>query len=63
MEILWDDNHRSVFNYEWLKKRSFAKEDQDEFLKKNIDFPKHLWNKDNFDGLLKTFEHSQMMNK
>nr|XP_022904847.1 gamma-butyrobetaine dioxygenase-like [Onthophagus taurus] len=63
VEINWSDNHKSIYSFDWLKSRSFSKEDQ-EFYLKNLYIPqKKLWSNQQFLDVMKVYEYEDIMTK
>lgn len=63
LKIVWDDNeqHTSVYNYEWLRARNFSKENRDHYLKTLYKPEKKLWSKVGFADALKSFDFAKII--
>lgn len=61
--IRWDDDHRSKFGLEWLKQRSFSKENQEKFLNENYKIPKVLWDGKESSIAVKKYDYEEIMTK
>lgn len=60
--INWHDNHKSKFSFEWLKQRSFTKENQEKFVNYNYRLSKILWNGNKFLEVKKKYDYEDVMN-
>jgi len=59
VEIAWDDGHVSVFDNDWLAKRSFRLEKRMEF-RKNVSTPQQLWGRELLEDV-PTADYSDIM--
>ncbi|XP_017779601.1 PREDICTED: gamma-butyrobetaine dioxygenase-like [Nicrophorus vespilloides] len=62
IEIDWDDDHRSIYNFDWLKKRSFKRTVQEKYLADSYLPEKILWDKKDFFNVIKTYQYDDVMN-
>ncbi|KAK9695648.1 Taurine catabolism dioxygenase TauD, TfdA family [Popillia japonica] len=63
IEINWNDNHKSVYSWDWLEKRSFSEAGQEKFLKDVYMPTKKLWSKNEFFDILRSYEYKDIINE
>lgn len=63
LKVTWSDNddHTSVFDYEWLKVRSFSRENREQYLKTFYRPEKRLWSKNDFTDSLEYFDFTKVI--
>lgn len=61
VKLTWQDGHVSLFDFDWLKKRNFTKENREEYLKTEYRLPPKLWSKNEFESAYKKFEYKDVM--
>lgn len=49
LEIVWNDDHVSKFDFNWLYERNFNRENQKQYLEKNYRPAQKLWSRDQFE--------------
>lgn len=61
--MTWSDNddHTSVFAYEWLKARNFSRENRERYLKTHYRPAKRLWSKGDFPSALQHFDFKKII--
>ncbi|KAF2896707.1 hypothetical protein ILUMI_09468, partial [Ignelater luminosus] len=60
--IRWDDHHKSHFSLEWLKQRSFSKENQEKFLNETYKISRVLWDGKELSHT-KKYDYEEIMTK
>lgn len=63
MEVTWNDNdeHKSVFDYKWLKARNFSRENREQYLKRLYRPTRRLWSRKDFADVLKHFDFTKII--
>lgn len=56
--MVWEDDHVSKFNLEWLRERSFATEHQKKYLDNHYRPQPKLWSKEQFE--MKQFDANDL---
>lgn len=61
--MTWNDNgeHKSIFDYEWLKARNFSRENREQYLKRFYQPEKKLWSKRDFKNVIKRFDFTEII--
>ncbi|XP_058453205.1 gamma-butyrobetaine dioxygenase-like [Malaya genurostris] len=62
LEVVWNDDHRSVFGSEWLVERNFTAENSEHYLNKWYRPKPKLWSRKEFGDILTTFEFDDVIN-
>ena len=61
LQVIWNDNHQSVYALEWLQVRDFAANVQAEYLVKSYRPEKLIWSKNQFNEIFKTFDFHKIL--
>lgn len=63
LKIIWDDNeqHTSLYDYEWLRARDFSRKSRERFLKTIYKPEKKLWSKIGFKDALRFFDFKKII--
>ncbi|CAG9796274.1 unnamed protein product [Diatraea saccharalis] len=61
IEITWSDDHRSVYKLDWLKFRSFTRENRLKYDEAIYRPTQKTWSKETFNGILKRFEYKEIL--
>lgn len=61
--INWEDDHKSVYDSEWLKSRSFAQERQKEYLKDIYKPPYKYWDKEDFKNICHKYDYNEVITR
>lgn len=59
MQVTWNDNHISKYDFEWLFERNFTAENQERYINTRYQPPMDLWSKKQFD--LEKFEVADVL--
>lgn len=61
LNIEWSDGHKSEYAFDWLKKREFIKDVQEEWLQTYYKPKQVPWNSSNFHEILKRFNYTKII--
>ncbi|CAH0405123.1 unnamed protein product [Chilo suppressalis] len=61
VEILWTDGHKSIYQLNWLKFRSFARENRRKYNEAIYRPAQITWNNETFNQILKRFSYNEIL--
>lgn len=63
LKVTWDDNerHTSVFDFDWLRARSFSRESREHYLRTHYRPEKRLWSGGDFTSALQFFDFTRII--
>lgn len=63
MIIVWDDGHKSQYDYNWLKRREFTENNQKNYLENVYRPSRKLWSKNDYFKILNVYQYNDVINK
>jgi gamma-butyrobetaine dioxygenase len=60
--VTWKDEHSSSFDFEWLSKRSFNRDNREDYSNLSYQPPKKFWAKNDFVEVFAKFDFNEILN-
>lgn len=61
LEVRWSDDHQSIHNIDWLKRRQFNESAKNSYLQTDFRPERQQWRKEDFEVACKTFEYEELI--
>ncbi|XP_052856894.1 gamma-butyrobetaine dioxygenase [Drosophila gunungcola] len=61
LEILWQDEHKSIFPMAWLRERDFGEASRKRYLEEVYKPPAQLWGRSEFDAVRREFQYQDVI--
>lgn len=63
MLIVWEDGHKSKYDYSWLKRREFTEDNQKDYLQSVYKPTRKLWTKEDYFKILSVYQYKDVISK
>lgn len=63
MTIIWEDGHKSQYEYNWLNKRDFSENNQRDYLENSYKPSKKLWSNNDYFKILNVYQYKDVISK